>query len=91
MQRDMVTNKEDKRESLMKLVGQEFVIIDDFGWPRNPDGYNKLVKRVAQKAGISDIHHTCFAIPLSVCSCRILTSALQRLPLKQVTPSRARL
>lgn len=55
-QRDMVTNKEDKRESLMKLVGQEFVIIDDFGWPRNPDGYNKLVKRVAQKAGISDIH-----------------------------------
>lgn len=45
-----------KRESLMKLVGQEFVIIDDFGWPRNPDGYNKLVKRVAQKAGISDIH-----------------------------------
>ena len=52
----MVTNKEDKRESLMKLVGQEFVIIDDFGWPRNPDGYNKLVKRVAQKAGISDIH-----------------------------------
>ena len=40
----------------MKLVGQEFVIIDDFGWPRNPDGYNKLVKRVAQKAGISDIH-----------------------------------
>lgn len=24
--------------------------------PRNPDGYNKLVKRVAQKAGISDIH-----------------------------------
>lgn len=55
-QRDMVTNKEDKRESLMKLVGQEFVIIYDFGWPRNPDGYNKLVKRVAQKAGISDIH-----------------------------------
>ena len=55
-QRDMVTNKEDKRESLMKLVGQEFVIIDVFGWPRNPDGYNKLVKRVAQKAGISDIH-----------------------------------
>ena len=53
-QRDMVTNKEDKRESLMKLVGQEFVIIDDFGWPRNPDGYNKLVKRVAQKAGISE-------------------------------------
>ena len=42
--------------TLMKLVGQEFVIIDDFGWPRNPDGYNKLVKRVAQKAGISDIH-----------------------------------
>ena len=40
----------------MKLVGQEFVIMDDFGWPRNPDGYNKLVKRVAQKAGISDIH-----------------------------------
>lgn len=31
-------------------------LIDDFGWPRNPDGYNKLVKRVAQKAGISDIH-----------------------------------
>lgn len=29
---------------------------NDFGWPRNPDGYNKLVKRVAQKAGISDIH-----------------------------------
>ncbi|WP_455500393.1 site-specific integrase [Gemmiger sp.] len=55
-QRDMVKNKEDKRDSLMKLVGQEFVIIDDFGWPRNPDGYNKLVKRVAQKAGISDIH-----------------------------------
>ena len=54
--RDMVTNKEDKRESLMKLVGQEFVIIDDFGWPRNPDGYNKLVKRVAKKAGIKDIH-----------------------------------
>ena len=24
--------------------------------PRNPDGYNKLVKRVAQKAGIGDIH-----------------------------------
>jgi|GEM_PF-154524 len=35
--------------------------------------------------------HTCFAIPLSACSCRILTSVLQRLPLKQVTPSRARL
>lgn len=32
-----------------------------------------------------------FAIPLSVCSCRILTSVLQRLQLKQVTPSRARL
>ena len=69
-QRDMVTNKEDKRESLMKLVGQEFVIIDDFGWPRNPDGYNKLVKRVAQKAGISDIHphmfrHTFVSILLS--------------------------
>ena len=30
-------------------------------------------------------------IPLSACSCRILTSVLQRLPLKQVTPSRARL
>lgn len=40
----------------MRLAGEEFVIIDDFGWPRNPDGYNKLVKRVAQKAGISDIH-----------------------------------
>ena len=62
-QRDMVTNKEDKRESLMKLVGQEFVIIDDFGWPRNPDGYNKLVKRVAQKAGISDIHPHMFRHP----------------------------
>lgn len=55
-QRDMVKNKESKRESLMRLAGEEFVIIDDFGWPRNPDGYNKLVKRVAQKAGISDIH-----------------------------------
>ena len=90
-QRDMVTNKEDKRESLMKLVGQEFVIIDDFGWPRNPDGYNKLVKRVAQKAGISDIHPHMFRHTLSACSCRILTSVLQRLQLKQVTPSRARL
>ena len=47
----------------MKLVGQEFVIIDDFGWPRNPDGYNKLVKRVAQKAGISDIHPHMFRHP----------------------------
>lgn len=31
-------------------------IIDDFGWPRNPDGYNALVKRVAKKAGLKDIH-----------------------------------
>lgn len=45
-----------KRESLMRLAGEEFVIIDDFGWPRNPDGYNALVKRVAKKAGIKDIH-----------------------------------
>ena len=42
--------------------------MDDFGWPRNPDGYNKLVKRVAQKAGISDIHphmfrHTFVSLP----------------------------
>lgn len=37
--------------------GEDFIsLTDDFGWPRNPDGYNKLVKRVAQKAGISDIH-----------------------------------
>ena len=55
-QRDMVKNKESKRESLMRLAGEEFVIIDDFGWPRNPDGYNALVKRVAKKAGIKDIH-----------------------------------
>ena len=55
-QRDMVKNKESKRESLMRLAGEEFVIIDDFGWPRNPDGYNALVKRVAKKAGLKDIH-----------------------------------
>lgn len=42
--------------SLMRLAGEEFVIIDDFGWPRNPDGYNALVKRVAKKAGLKDIH-----------------------------------
>lgn len=48
--------QESKRESLMRLAGEEFVIIDDFGWPRNPDGYNALVKRVAKKAGLKDIH-----------------------------------
>ena len=40
---------------------------------------------------ISLFTRTCFDIPLSAYSCRILTSVLQRLPLKQVTPSRARL
>lgn len=69
-QRDMVKNKENKRASLMQLVGKEFIIIDDFGWPRNPDGYNKLVKRVAQKAGIGDVHphmfrHTFVSLLLS--------------------------
>lgn len=52
-------NKESKRESLMRLAGEEFVIIDDFGWPRNPDGYNALVKRVAKESrsqGYSPTH-----------------------------------
>ena len=49
----------------MKLVGQEFVIIDDFGWPRNPDGYNKLVKRVAQKAG--NQRHSPAHVPTYLC------------------------
>lgn len=35
---------------------RQLFIIDDFGWPRNPDGYNALVKRVAKKAGLKDIH-----------------------------------
>ncbi len=51
-QRDMVTNKEDKRESLMKLVGQNLSSLMTSAGRANPDGYNKLVKRVAQKAGI---------------------------------------
>lgn len=53
---------------------------------RSLSGANKPFQEVAE-----EFTHTCFAIPLSACSCRILTSVLQRLPLKQVTPSRARL
>ena len=32
------------------------MICDDHGWPLHPDGYNKIVKIVGQKAGIEDLH-----------------------------------
>lgn len=37
-------------------AGNNFVICDDHGWPLHPDGYNKIVKIVGQKAGIGDLH-----------------------------------
>ena len=52
----MVTNKEDKRDSLMKLVGQEFVIITTLaGISKTRTGYNKLVKAGGAAGGISII------------------------------------
>ena len=58
------------RESLQKLRGKNFIVINDFGWPISPDHYGKIVDRVAEKAGIRKIHphmfrHTFVSILLS--------------------------
>lgn len=58
------------RESLEKLRGRNFIVINDFGWPINPDHYGKIVNRVAERAGIRKIHphmfrHTFVSILLS--------------------------
>lgn len=47
---------ESYRESLQKLRGKNFIVINDFGWPISPDHYGKIVDRVAEKAGIRKIH-----------------------------------
>lgn len=47
---------ENHRESLEKLRGRNFIVINDFGWPINPDHYGKIVNRVAERAGIRKIH-----------------------------------
>lgn len=61
---------ESYRESLQKLRGKNFIVINDFGWPISPDHYGKIVDRVAEKAGIRKIHphmfrHTFVSILLS--------------------------
>ena len=61
---------ESYRESLQKLRGRNFIVINDFGWPISPDHYGKIVDRVAEKAGIRKIHphmfrHTFVSILLS--------------------------
>lgn len=61
---------ESYRESLQKLRGKNFIVINDFGWPISPDHYGKSVDRVAEKAGIRKIHphmfrHTFVSILLS--------------------------
>ena len=43
---------ESYRESLQKLRGKNFIVINDFGWPISPDHYGKIVDRVAEKAGM---------------------------------------
>lgn len=58
-------------DSLRKLAGYNFLVCNDFGFPLNPDHYNKIVDRVAEKAGIQrSIHphmfrHTFVSILLS--------------------------
>ena len=57
-------------ESLQKLRGRNFIVINDFGWPISPDHYGNVVDRVAEKAGIRKIHphmfrHTFVSILLS--------------------------
>ena len=61
---------ENHRESLEKLRGRNFIVINDFGWPINPDHYGKIVNRVAERADIRKIHphmfrHTFVSILLS--------------------------
>lgn len=55
-QTDLESKRERSRSSIAKLKGNNFVICDDHGWPLHPDGYNKIVKIVGQKAGIRDLH-----------------------------------
>lgn len=55
-QTDLESKRERSRSSIAKLKGNNFVICDDHGWPLHPDGYNKMVKIVGQKAGIRDLH-----------------------------------
>ena len=54
---------ESYRESLQKLRGKNFIVINDFGWPISPDHYGKIVDRVAEKAGIRKIHPHMFRHP----------------------------
>ena len=65
---------ESYRESLQKLRGKNFIVINDFGWPISPDHYGKIVDRVAEKAGIRKIHPHMFRHTFV----SILTSALPR-------------
>lgn len=58
------------QDSLYNLVGIEFVLCNDHGFPLSPDSYGSIVKRVGQKAGIRNLHphkfrHTFVSILLS--------------------------
>lgn len=57
-------------ETLKQLAGKNFVVCNDFGFPRNPDSCGSIVDRVAQKTGMRKIHphmfrHTFVSILLS--------------------------
>ena len=78
---------ESYRESLQKLRGKNFIVINDFGWPISPDHYGKIVDRVAEKAASAKSTRICFATPLSVsCSPTRTSVSLQWRP-RRVMPN----